>query len=97
MSRSRRFSLSIFSAAVVVFLVSTGGVLMALGRGEPWIARLSFLGMVLAAVLFAASAWYTARAVNWKRVRDEQRLWESGPLGRTWLRMRSRLSDVWKL
>jgi len=97
MSAGRRFSLSIFSAAVVVFLVSAAGVLMALDQAAPWIARLSFLGMAAAAALFAASAWYSGRSVNWKRVRDEQRLWESGPLGRSWLRMRSRLSDVWKL
>jgi hypothetical protein len=33
--------------------------------------------------------------VERRRIDAEQKLWESGPLGRTWLRIRKRLSDDW--
>ena len=32
-------------------------------------------------------------AVDWERIEAEQRLWESGPLGKAWLRLRSRVVD----
>jgi hypothetical protein len=53
--------------------------------------------MVIAAGLYLASAFVSTRRVDWNRIEAEQRLWESGPLGRKWLRVRQRLSQIWKL
>ena len=37
------------------------------------------------------AAWRLHTRVDFDRVAAEQRLWESGPLGRTWLRIRKGL------
>lgn len=31
--------------------------------------------------------------VNWRRIDAEQALWESGPIGKSWLRIRQRLEN----
>jgi len=47
------------------------------------------LGSVIVAVaLLVLAALRIWTRVDWQRVDAEQRLWESGPLGRRWLRLR---------
>ncbi len=82
---------------LAVFLASSLAVLYALEAGVSWPAYLALGGMFTAAVLFLLSLWLSARRVDWKRIYAEQRLWESGPLGRAWLRIRQRLAKLWKL
>jgi hypothetical protein len=91
------FSLPLLAAAVLFFCGSALAVLHALEIGSPWLARGAALGMLVSAALFAAAGLRAARRVDWHRVRVEQRLWESGPLGRQWLRIRQRLDRLWKL
>lgn len=52
---------------------------------QPWLA------LIAAALCFAVAAALRLRRVDWRRVETEQRRWESGPLGRAWLKIRQRL------
>ncbi len=85
----------IFGIAVLVFLGSAMAVLYALERESPALAVVAMVGMAIAAVLFLLSIFGKRRRVDWRRVQAEQRLWESGPLGKTWLRGRPRLRRLW--
>jgi hypothetical protein len=82
---------------LLVFLLSALAVLRALEEGSLTLAWAGAGGMAVAGVLFVASMFIRPRRVDWNRIRAEQRLWESGPLGRSWLRVRRRLSRLWKL
>lgn len=81
----------------LVFIASAGGVLLALEAGSKALAAAAASGMAIAAVLFLLAAFLPDRRVDWERIRAEQRLWESGPLGRSWLRVRQRLGRTWKI
>ena len=81
----------------LALLASSAAVLIALDRGSRVIAIGATVGMAIAAVLFVLSLFPPRNKVDWKRIQAEQRLWESGPLGRAWLRIRQRLSNLWKL
>lgn len=59
------------------------------------LAIVAMVGMGVAAVFFLLSL-RRPRRVDWNRIRTEQRLWESGPLGRTWLKIRQRMHDRMK-
>jgi hypothetical protein len=85
-----------FYAAVVLLLASSAGVLLALERQSRWIAIASVVGMAAAAALFLLSLFPPRRQVDWERIETEQRLWESGPLGKRWLKARKRLYRIWK-
>lgn len=84
-------------ASLLVFLVSAVGVLVALERASRALLIAAAIGMTCAAILCILSVWLPQRRVDWDRVRMEQRLWESGPLGRRWLRVRQRIFRFWKL
>jgi C4-dicarboxylate-specific signal transduction histidine kinase len=71
--------------------------LLAIDRGSQLLAALAIVAMTAAMVLFVLSIWRPRRKVDWDRIETEQRLWESGPLGRSWLRVRRRLYDLWKI
>jgi hypothetical protein len=86
----------LFYTAIVVFLASAAAVLFALERQQRWLAMLAALGMAVASVLFLLSAFLPRKHVDWERIRAEQRLWESGPLGKAWLKTRKRLFRLWK-
>jgi hypothetical protein len=92
-----RWNLGLLYAAITLFLVSIVGTVRALEIGSRWLAALAALGMLLSAIAFVLSIWLPRRRVDWERIEAEQRLWESGPLGRSWLRVRRRLDDLWKL
>jgi len=83
--------------ALIVFLLSSMAVLSSLESQSRALAVAGAVGMGIAGALFIASMFFRPKRVDWKRVRAEQRLWESGPLGRSWLRIRRRLSNLWKL
>jgi hypothetical protein len=92
-----RWNLGLLYTAITLFLVSTVGTVRALEIGSRALAIAAAVGMFLSAVAFVASIWLPRRRVDWERIEAEQRLWESGPLGRRWLRVRKRLDDMWKL
>jgi hypothetical protein len=83
--------------ALLVFLLSSLAVLGSLEFRSRALAIAGAAGMAIAGILFVASIFIRPRRVDWRRIQAEQRLWESGPLGRSWLRIRRRLSDLWKL
>jgi hypothetical protein len=92
-----RWSLPLLYAALAVFLASALLTMAALERGSRALAVFATLGMLASAVLFLLSIWRPRRGVDWERIQAEQRLWESGPIGRSWLRVRKRLYDLWKI
>lgn len=92
-----RWNLALLYTAITLFLLAAVGTTRALEIGSRTLAILSAAGMLLAAVCFVLSAWLPRRRVDWNRIEAEQRLWESGPLGRRWLRVRRRLENMWKL
>ena len=85
----------ILGAAVGVLILGGVLALLAVEVDSRVLAVLAMVAMGVAAVLFLLSLW-RPRRVDWDRVRTEQRLWESGPLGRRWLKIRQRLEDQQK-
>jgi hypothetical protein len=83
--------------ALIVFLASAAAILASLENGSQTLAMAGGFGNMIAGILFVLSVWVPRRKVDWRRIRVEQRLWESGPLGRRWLRMRRRIYKRWKL
>ncbi len=72
-------------------LLFTGGaalVLTSLGHRGDRRLLLGILGFVGAVACLGTAAWRIHHSVDWERVDAEQRLWESGPLGRIWLKIR---------
>ena len=62
-------------------------------RGRMDLLWLSFTAWGVAGAC-GAGRWHLTRgAVDWDRIAAEQRLWESGPLGKAWLRLRTRVLD----
>lgn len=92
-----RWSPFILYAALTIFLASAAAVLISLENGSRTIAMAGGFGHLVAGILFVLSIWSPRRKVDWRRIRAEQRLWESGPLGRRWLRVRKRIYNRWKL
>lgn len=77
-----------------VVLVLDGALALIVIRGS----RLEALPVVVGGALLGLGASLAGlrlarKGVDWERIRCEQRLWESGPLGRAWLRERQRLLD----
>ncbi len=83
--------------ALAIFIGSALAILVSLESGSRGLAMLGGVGNLVACVLFVLSIWMPRRKVDWERIEAEQRLWESGPLGRRWLRVRKRLDRRWKL
>jgi hypothetical protein len=92
-----RWNLGYLYAAVTLFMLAAIGTIRALEIGSRWLAMAAAVGMLAAAICFIFAAWLPRRTVDWDRIEAEQRLWESGPLGRRWLRVRRRLEKMWKL
>jgi len=91
-----RWSPLILYVALIVFLASTIAIMLSLERGSRTLAIIGGFGNLIAAILFVLSVWSPRRKVDWERIEAEQRLWESGPLGRKWLEMRRRIFNRWK-
>lgn len=92
-----RWSLPLLLAALAAFFVGGALTLVALEQASRVLAAVAIAAMVLSMVLFVLSIWRPRRKVDWDRIEVEQRLWESGPMGRSWLRIRRRLYDLWKI
>lgn len=92
-----RWSLPLLFAAIAAFLLGALLTLLALARESQLIAAVAVVAMAASMVLFLLAIWGRRRKVDWERIETEQRLWESGPLGRSWLRVRQRLNDLWKI
>lgn len=92
-----RWSLPLLFAAIAAFLLGALLTLLALARESQLIAAVAVVAMAASMVLFLLSIWGRRGKVDWERIETEQRLWESGPLGRSWLRVRQRLHDLWKI
>jgi hypothetical protein len=92
-----RWSPIFLYAALVIFLGSSAAILLSLESGSRRLALLGAFGNVAAGLLFVLSIWRPKGKVDWQRIEAEQRLWESGPLGRRWLRVRKRLYNRWRL
>ena len=78
--------------AVGLLIASAVIALVAVEMDSRVLAIVAMIGMALAAVFFLLSL-RKPRRVDWDRIRTEQRLWESGPLGRRWLKIRQRVQD----
>ncbi len=92
-----RWNLGLLYTAVTFFLLASVGTIRAMEIGSRPLAIAATAGMVLAAVFFVLSIWLPRRKVDWRKIEAEQRLWESGPLGRSWLKVRRKLDNLWKL
>ncbi|MQA88992.1 MAG: hypothetical protein GEU90_01975 [Gemmatimonas sp.] len=92
-----RWSPGYLYIALAVFIGSAAAILLSLETGSQLLAMIGGFGNLVAGILFVLSLWHPRRKVDWERIQAEQRLWESGPLGRKWLRLRRRLYSRWKL
>jgi hypothetical protein len=92
-----RRTLALLVAAAILFALAAVGTLRAVEIGSRPLALAGAVGMFLSGVCFVLAAWLPRRGVDWKRIEAEQRLWESGPLGRRWLHVRRRLADRFRL
>ncbi len=92
-----RWNLALLYTAITLFLLATVGTVRALEIGSRWLAVAAAVGMLLSAAAFVLSIWLPRRKVDWEKIETEQRLWESGPLGRRWLKVRRRLDNLWRL
>lgn len=92
-----RWSSIFLYVAVLVFIGSAIAILMSLEQGSQILALGGAFGNVIAGILFLLAIWLPRRKVDWQRIQAEQRLWESGPLGRRWLKTRRRIYRRWKL
>ncbi|MGD8320417.1 MAG: hypothetical protein PVJ02_08185 [Gemmatimonadota bacterium] len=78
-------------SGLLLFVAGTASVLHSLGRQPGWWLRMGILALGVAVVCFGLGAWRIHTRVDWRRIEAEQRLWESGPLGRLWLKLRRTL------
>lgn len=92
-----RWSLPLLLAAIAAFMLGAALTLLSLERGSQLLATFAIIAMLASMGLFLYSIWGRRSRVDWDRIEAEQRLWESGPLGRSWLRIRRRLYDLWKI
>jgi hypothetical protein len=85
-----RLTYGLLIAGAVLFTAGAVQLLTALyGEGSVPAGRASAL-LGGAAVCLTVAAVRLQRRVDWDRIMAEQRLWESGALGRAWLRIRQR-------
>lgn len=82
---------SLAVTGLLLVLASVAGAVVMLGRNQLRFIWLVPVGFVGALISFVGYAWLQYRTVDWERIEQEQRLWESGPLGRRWLKIRTRL------
>ncbi len=73
---------------VLSFLAGTGAILAALAVGSDWMIAVGTSVIVASLLCLAWAALSIWRNVDWDRIEAEQTLWESGPLGRAWLKLR---------
>lgn len=82
----------LFLGGLLLFLAGAAVIVRALSVGGPLPLWPGIVALVAAVACLGAGAWIRYRRVDWRRIESEQRLWESGPVGRLWLRLRRRLT-----
>lgn len=82
----------LFLGGAALFVAGAVIVLLAIMRATDSLVAIGVAGMLGALVCLGIGGWRVHTRVDWRRVEAEQRLWESGPLGRTWLKIRRVLS-----
>lgn len=82
----------LFVSGAVLFFAGSALELAALTQGSGHLVAIGLVGLVGAVICLGIGSWRVYSRVDWERIEAEQRLWESGPLGRTWLRIRTVLS-----
>jgi hypothetical protein len=92
-----RWNFALLCTAITFFLLASLGTIRALEIESRPLAIAAAGGMVISAAFWVLSIWLPRRKVDWRKIEAEQRLWESGPLGRSWLKVRRRLDNLWKL
>lgn len=81
----------LFIGGAALFIAGAVLVLIAIIQPSGSLLAIGLVGMVCAAGCLGIAAWRLYSRTDWRRIEAEQRLWESGPLGRTWLRIRRAL------
>ena len=80
----------LFLSGLVLFLVGTWAAFSFI-TGDTSAQWVMFPAIALSVVALGLGSWRLYRRVDFDRIAAEQRLWESGPLGRLWLRIRKAL------
>lgn len=84
-----RATRALFALGLILFLAAVAAIWRVLeARATLLWPGLTLLGLSVAS--FATAAWRLHTRVDFGRIAGEQRLWESGPLGRLRLRLRRR-------
>jgi hypothetical protein len=81
----------LFISGTVLFVAGAAVVVRSLGHPAGGLLLAGLGGIVASVLCFGIAAWRIHTRVDWERVEAEQRLWESGALGRAWLRIRQAL------
>ena len=80
----------LFLSGLTLFVVGTVAAFRFFA-GEMSAQWVMLTAIGLSVVALGLGAWRLNRRVDFERIAIEQRLWESGPLGRLWLRIRQTL------
>lgn len=83
-----RYIDSFLPAGTLVFTAGALAILRAATAGPSWLLWPGLGALLLALVAFCIAAWRAHTRLDWRRIEVEQRLWESGPVGRLWLKFR---------
>ena len=78
-------------SGLVFFVAGATLLLHSIEAGSESALLTGLAALIVAVVSFAVAALRMWTRVDWQRVDAEQRLWESGPLGRRWLKLRQLL------
>ncbi len=81
----------LFTSGTVLFVAGAAIIMQSLGERAAAPLLVGLAGIVASVLCFALGAWAMHKRVDWRRVQAEQRLWESGILGRAWSRIRRTL------
>lgn len=81
----------LFISGTVLFVVGAAVIVRSLAHPAGGLLLAGLAGIVASVLCFGIGAWRIHTRVDWERVEAEQRLWESGMLGRAWLRIRQAL------
>lgn len=81
----------LFIGGVVLFVAGAAVILKSSSLGGDNLVAVGLVGIAGSVLCFGIGAWRIHRRVDWQRVEAEQRLWESGVLGRAWLKIRQSL------
>lgn len=76
---------------LALFLAGAALISLPVRGGPRWLTGAGLAGIVAAVIVLALTAWRLNTRPDWDRIAAEQRLWQSGALGRGWLGLRQTL------